>query len=176
MYGIVIQHNGHINVYSEPGIGSTFKIYLPHVTEEIDTGKAPAKTKGLRGSETILLAEDDDGVRGFALRALRENGYTVLEARDAEEAVRIWKKNTDKIDLILSDTVMPGMNGHELYGMISKSCPGMKVIFMSGYIDSELADIRLTVNNLAFLQKPVSADDLVKKVREVLDSPKAVGV
>ncbi|OGR68757.1 MAG: hypothetical protein A2081_05055 [Elusimicrobia bacterium GWC2_61_19] len=176
VYGIVKQNGGNIYVYSEPGLGTTFKIYLPHVTEEIDTGKAPAKTKGLRGSETILVAEDDDGVRGFALRALRESGYTVLEARDAEEAVRIWEKNTDKIDLVLSDTVMPGMNGHELYEMISKHCPGMKVIFMSGYIDTELADIRLTVNNLAFLQKPVSADDLVKKVREVLDSPKAVGV
>ncbi|HAT72100.1 MAG TPA: hybrid sensor histidine kinase/response regulator [Elusimicrobia bacterium] len=173
VYGVVKQSGGNIYVYSEPGLGTTFKIYLPRATEDIAAAQAPAPVE-LRGAETILLVEDDDGVRGFALRALRESGYTVLEARNAEEGLEICERNIGKISLVLSDTIMPGMNGHELYEIISKRCPGMKVIFMSGYIDSELANIRLTVDNLAFLQKPVSADDLVKKVREVLDSPATV--
>jgi len=174
VYGIVKQSAGNIYVYSEPGRGTTFKIYLPRVTEEAGALTAPDRTKALRGSETILLAEDDDGMRGFALRALRESGYTVIEARNAEEALRFCKDNAALISLILTDNIMPGMSGYELYGMLSKRCPGVKVLFMSGYTDAELAGTSLAGGKLPFLQKPFGADELAGKVREVLDSPTVV--
>lgn len=173
VYGIVKQSGGNIYVYSEPGLGTTFKVYLPRVTEEVGAEAAPARSKALRGAETILLVEDDDGMRGFALRALREAGYTVIEARNAEEAVKLCEDNAARINLILTDTIMPGLNGYELYGILSKRCPEMKVIFMSGYTDTELASASLAEEKLPFLQKPFGADALAGKVREVLDPPAA---
>ena len=173
VYGIIKQSGGNIYVYSEPGRGATFKIYLPRVTEKVGAASVPARPKAQRGSETVLLVEDDDGLRGFALRALRENGYTVIAARNAEEAVRLCEDNAARISLLLTDTVMPGMNGYELYGILSKRCPGVKVIFMSGYADAELLSTRLADEKLPFLQKPFSADYLSGKVREVLDPPAA---
>lgn len=176
VYGIVKQSGGNIYVYSEPGLGTTFKIYLPRTTEEAKAGAPPENPDALRGSETLLVVEDDEGVRGFALRALRVNGYTVLEARDAEEAARLCESRVNKIDLVLTDTIMPGMNGHEMYDIISKRCPGVKVIFMSGYTDADTVSARPAEEKPPFLQKPFSADDLAKKVRQVLDSPAAAGV
>ncbi len=176
VYGIVKQSGGNIYVYSEPGLGTTFKIYLPRVTEEIKSCTSPARPKALRGTETILVADDDDGVRGFTLRALRESGYTVLEARDGKEAARLCGENAGKISLVLTDTIMPGMDGHELYGLISRRWPEIKVIFMSGYTDMEPSGAREAYEILPFLPKPVSMDALVEKVREVLDAPAAVGV
>ncbi len=173
VYGIIKQSGGNIYVYSEHGRGATYKIYLPRVMEEVGSATAPARPKAPGGSETILLAEDDDSMRGFALRALRENGYTVIEARNAEEAARFCEDNAAKISLLLTDTIMPGMNGYELYGLLAKRCSGLKVIFMSGYPDAELVSARPAEEKRPFLQKPFSADDLAGKVREVLDSPAA---
>ena len=173
VYGIIKQSGGNIYVYSEPGRGATYKIYLPRVTEEVGAATVPAALKALRGKETLLLVEDDDGMRGFALRALRENGYTVIAARNAEEAVKLCEDNAAKISLLLTDTIMPGMNGYELYGILSKRYQGVKVIFMSGYTDAELLNTRLADEKLPFLQKPFSADYLSGKVREVLDPPAA---
>ncbi len=174
VYGIVKQSGGNIYVYSEPGMGTTFKIYLPRVMEEVETAAAPARPRALSGTETILLVEDDDNVRGVALRILREKGYTVLEARDPGEAAKLCESSAEKINLILTDTVMPGMSGYEFYDMISKLRPGIKVIFMSGYTNTELSYARPGDEKLPFIQKPFSADGLAGKVREVLDSLETV--
>ena len=175
VYGIVKQSGGNIYAYSEPGLGTTFKIYLPRVMGEVETAAAPARPKALSGTETILLVEDDDNVRGVALRILRENGYTVLETRDPGEAARLCESYAEKINLILTDTIMPGMSGYEFYDMISKRRPGAKVIFMSGYTNTELSYARPGDEKLPFIQKPFSADGLAGKVREILDSREAVG-
>ncbi len=174
VYGIVKQSGGNIYAYSEPGMGTTFKIYLPRVMAEVETAAAPARPKALSGTETILLVEDDDNVRGVALRILREKGYTVLETRHPGEAAKLCESYAEKINLILTDTVMPGMSGYEFYDMISKRRPGAKVIFMSGYTNTELSYARPGDEKLPFIQKPFSADGLAGKVREVLDSREAV--
>ena len=171
VYGIVKQSGGSIYVYSEPGLGTTFKIYLPRATAEAKVRETPAPPMEQRGSETILLVEDDGAVRRFALRALCENGYTVIEAAGPDEAVRLFDENDGRIGLVLTDTIMPRMNGHELYGVLSTRRPGLKVIFMSGYTDSEHMSHRIADAELPFLQKPFSANTLAAKVREVLDSP-----
>ncbi|HAT72093.1 MAG TPA: hybrid sensor histidine kinase/response regulator [Elusimicrobia bacterium] len=176
VYGIVKQSGGDIYVYSEPGLGTTFKIYLPRTTEKATARAESSPPKALRGSETILLVEDDDAVRRFALRALRGNGYTVLEAGAPEEAARLFDENAGSIGLVLTDTVMPDMNGHELYGLLAKRRPGLKAIFMSGYTDSDHLNPGIEVAQMPFLQKPFSADTLAAKVREVLDSREAAGV
>lgn len=175
VYGIIKQSGGNIYVYSEPGRGATFKVYLPRIMEGVSVATTPVRPKAVRGSETILLAEDDDSMRGFVLRALRENGYTVIEARNAEEAVKLCERNISNVSLILTDTIMPGMSGHELYGLLLKRCPGVKVIFMSGYPAAELVSARPVDEKLPFLQKPFSAEELAGKVREVLDSGAPAG-
>ena len=172
VYGIVKHSGGNIYVYSEPGLGTTFKIYLPRVAEALTAAAPPpVPAAALRGSETLLVVEDDDGVRGFALRALRESGYTVLEAKNPAEALALCEAHAKEISLVLTDTVMPGMNGYELYGRLRGRCKDVKVVFMSGYTDTELAHVLLSVEQLPFLQKPVSADDLTRKIRETLDAP-----
>ncbi|MBI4350401.1 MAG: response regulator [Elusimicrobia bacterium] len=175
VYGIVKQSRGNIYVYSEPGLGTTFKIYLPRALAEAEAAPpaAPPPPIPPRGSETILLVEDDASVRGFAKRALRGNGYTVLEAGNAEEAAALWESRAAEIGLLLTDTIMPGLDGHELYGALSLRRPGLKVIFMSGYTGAELVSARLADEKLPFLQKPFSTETLLLKVREVLDAPVA---
>jgi PAS domain S-box-containing protein len=174
VYGIVKQSGGNISVESQLGRGAAFKIYLPRMMDEVEAVAAPAPAVVPGGGETILVVEDDATVRGIALRALREYGYTVLEAGDPEDAARICESNAGKISLVLTDTIMPGMNGYEFYGMISKRWPGVRVIFMSGYTNSELVIAHIADEDLPFIQKPFSADGLAGKVREVLDAPAAV--
>jgi DNA-binding response OmpR family regulator/nitrogen-specific signal transduction histidine kinase len=173
VYGIVRQCGGNIFVYSEPGHGATFKIYLPRVMEKAEAAILPVVQKELRGSETILLVEDDDGMRGFVLRVLLANGYTVIEARNAEEAVKLCEDNAARINLILTDNIMPGMSGSELYGILSRRCPDVKAILMSGYADTKPDSVGCETKQLPFIQKPFSADDLAGKVREVLDPPQS---
>jgi len=172
VYGIVKQSDGNIWVYSEPGRGTTFKIYLPRVegaVETVEPGVAPARA--VRGSETILLVEDDHAVRVLARSVLQAHGYTVLEASQGKEALFLSGQHEGPIHLMVTDTVMPGMSGRDLAERLKPSRPNMKVLFMSGYTDKAIVHHGELVPGTAFLQKPFTPDALARKVREVLDSP-----
>jgi len=169
VYGIVKQSDGYISVYSEPGKGTSFKVYLPRV-DEVAQRLAPRETvQPSRASETILLVEDEDGVRALARRVLETNGYTVLEASDGETAVEVAEGHSGAIDLMLTDAVMPGMTGPELARRVSASRPDMKVIFMSGYTDEAVVRHGLLEAGTAFVQKPFAFDSLARRIREILD-------
>ena len=170
VFGIVQQSGGHVWVYSEPGRGTTFKIYLPRVDAAVEEVRAIEPPATLRGSETILLAEDDDQVRAVALGILRKRGYRVIEARNAGEALRQSEKHAGTIHLLLSDVVMPEMSGPELGRRLASARPDMKVLCMSGYTDDSIVRHGVLEAGIAYLQKPLTADALTTKVREVLES------
>ena len=169
-YGIIKQHEGYINVYSEPGRGATFRLYLPLTVAETpeDTSASEEKTP-THGTETILIAEDDESLRTLATAALTRFGYTVIEAVDGEEAVRKFKENQAAIQLLLFDIVMPKMNGQEAYEAISKIQPGIKTIFMSGYAPDMIREKAVLKESTPLLAKPLSPTELLQKVREILD-------
>ena len=172
VYGIVKQSGGNIWVYSELGKGTTFKIYLPQV-EGIAEGSEPAHPGSsiLRGSETILLVEDEDMVRSLAQEILEAHGYAVSEACDSTEALRICHMHSGSIHLLVTDVVMPGMSGRELAARLGTIHPETKVLYMSGYTDDAVVRHGVLNAGLVFLQKPFSANTFLRKVREVLDSP-----
>ena len=175
VYGIVKQSGGNIWVYSELGKGTTFKIYLPQVEESIDTaqeGSAPAALLG--GLETILVVEDEDGVRDLARDILEAKGYTVLWARDGAEALRICEQHSGPIHLMLTDVVMPEMTGRQLADRLAVLRPAIKVLYMSGYTDNAVVHHGVLDPGTVFLQKPFSAAVLARKVREILDARAAV--
>jgi PAS domain S-box-containing protein len=170
VYGIVKQSDGYIWVYSEPGIGTTFKIYFPRVDEHIDAMEKTVITdQSMKGTETILVVEDEEQVRNLVSEMLRFNGYNVLEAANASNALSIFDKYSHSINLILTDIVMPQMNGTELIEKILTLYPNMKVLYMSGYTDNVLVGRGLLAEEKYFLQKPFSASTLIQKVRLVLD-------
>ena len=170
VFGIVQQLGGQIECVSAPGAGTTFIILLPRVasTAARDPGPTPAPTLH-GGTETILLAEDDDAVRTLASRVLRSAGYTVLETRDGQDALNVAHNHPYHIDLLLSDVVMPGMDGLVLSRRLSMSRPSVRVILMSGYTDDEILRRGLHQPGCAYLQKPFTPDSLAAKVRTVLD-------
>ena len=170
VYGIVKQSGGHISVYSEPGHGATFKIYLPRVSEAAtSTSAGVAAGSSLQGSETILLVEDDELVREFSRAALQAYGYLVLEAADAASALLVSKQEIGSINLMVTDVVMPGMTGRRLSEHFTGSRPEMKVLYMSGYTDNAIVRHGVLDAETAFLQKPFTPEVLARKVREVLD-------
>ena len=171
VYGIVKQNDGSIWVYSELGRGTTFKIYLPQVAEEQERPPAPVAPADLHGTETILVAEDQRGIREIVRAALTRYGYTVLMADRGEEALRIVHDHQGPINLLLTDVVMPGMSGRELVTRVRNIHSDIKVLFTSGYTDDAIVRHGVLEPGAAFLEKPFRPQMLVKKVREVLDAP-----
>jgi len=171
VYGIVKQSGGNIWIYSEPGQGSTFKIYLPRVEEEIISYQpSVVSPKTEHGSETILLVEDEKMVRTLALTILKRQGYNVLDAENGDEAIRIVQEHNGKpIDLLLSDVIMPGMNGRQLWEHLRAQHPEMRVLFMSGYTDETILNEGALPPGIEYIHKPFPPDALVKKVRSMLD-------
>lgn len=168
-YGIVKQHGGNIDVYSEQDVGTTFKIYLPLVKAGAEEEKPAETVAPVRGTERVLLAEDDTDVRKLIKEALLKNGYTVMEAVDGDEAVRVFMENRDEIDILVFDIIMPHMKGTEAYEKILKMRPEIKVIFMSGYTEEIIYRKGILEKGLSFVSKPVSPQEILTRIREVLD-------
>ncbi|MGD0915026.1 MAG: response regulator [Thermodesulfobacteriota bacterium] len=170
VYGIVKQSEGHIWVYSEPGKGTTFKVYLPKAEGPLDSidrkvliGELP------HGSETILIVEDEEGVLKLTVDLLTQHGYKALGARNAEDASRLGEQHKGPISLMIADVVMPGIKGPELYGSLASVHPEMKVLYMSGYTEDAIALHGVPEKGMNYIQKPFSMEGLTQKVREVLD-------
>jgi len=170
VYGIVKQSGGSVDVYSELGHGTTFKIYFPQVQEAVSPGKSFHGVPVMpHGSETVLLVEDEDAVRSLARHVLRSCGYTVLEAGDGRTAVELVEDHKGTIDLLLSDVVMPYLGGRQLAERLAALRPGLKVLFLSGYTDDAVVRHGVLEADYAFLQKPFTPTSLAQKVRAVLD-------
>jgi PAS domain S-box-containing protein len=174
VYGIVKQSGGHISVRSEPGQGTTVTVCLPRVEAPIEPITSPARPSGsLRGSETILVVEDQEEVRKLTRRILEARGYRVLVAASGADAVGVAGHAAAPIDLLLTDIIMPGMSGHEVALLLGPTQPNMRVLFVSGYTDESIVHPEMLDAGRAFLAKPFTAEALARKVREVLDAPRA---
>ncbi|HJQ31476.1 MAG TPA: response regulator [Pyrinomonadaceae bacterium] len=174
VYGIVKQSGGYVWVYSEVGRGTTFKIYLPRVDEGAQgyrQSPAPAQAQELRGTEAVLLAEDDELVRNMTRIILSDHGYKVQAAANGAAALSIFERTEGPIHLLLTDVVMPGISGRELADRLTRLRPEMKVLFMSGYTEDAIVHHGVLDEGVNFIQKPFTPDDLARKVREVLGRP-----
>lgn len=169
VYGVVKQSGGYIDVYSELGIGTTFKIYLPRVDEPISSENSATLLDTLRGNETILLVEDEQSLRTLSRNLLELCGYTVLEAQNGAEAVEISKKHDGPIHLLLTDMVMPGMNGRTLGQVLTNYRSELRVLYMSGYTGQSFSGSGALDPGSHFLQKPFTRESLARKVREALE-------
>jgi len=170
VYGIVKQSGGNIWVYSEPGQGTTFKIYLPRVDEPLEELKERlVKEEFPQGKETVLVVEDEEAVRQLAVRILKRQGYTVLDTPDGDSALVICEERKEPIHLILTDVIMPGMSGRQLVDRCSQVRQDFKVLYMSGYTDNAIVQHGVLVEGINYIQKPFTVDALARKVREVLD-------
>lgn len=170
VYGIIKQHNGFINIYSEPGIGTTFRIYLPLLQEKSLEERAQSPSPPIpRGTETILLAEDDTMIRNLTKGFLTDFGYTVITATDGEDAIGKFKENKERIQLLLFDVIMPKKNGKDAYDEIKKSGSNVRAIFVSGYLLDVIYKKGLQDERCDLVMKPVSPQNLLRKIREVLD-------
>jgi signal transduction histidine kinase/ActR/RegA family two-component response regulator len=174
VYGIVQQSGGHIGVESAPGRGTTFRLYLPRIAQEAETPRpgAAAITERLRGTETVLLVEDEEAVRRLARRVLERQGYTVLEARNGRDAVALVATHERPIDLVLTDMVMPEMSARALVEELAAARPTLRVLYMSGYTDDEILRRGLLGPDTSLLSKPFTADALAEAVRAALEAPR----
>jgi two-component system cell cycle sensor histidine kinase/response regulator CckA len=170
VYGIVRQSGGHIAVASAPGAGTTFRVYLPRVADPAARERETSNAVSLIGRETILVVEDEGAVREVAVTALRSYGYAVIEAADADEACRLYSNRAEPIHLLLTDVVMPGMNGVELAQRLRSLDPQLKVVFVSGYADSIILRGGAAADSVNFVQKPYRPVILASKIREVLEA------
>ena len=171
VYGIVKQSDGFVWVYSEPGKGTTVKIYFPRAESPVkEVALEKEMDPGFRGSETVLVVEDEESVRALASRILRDRGYNVLEAADGVEALRIAQNYQQEIHLVLTDVVMPGVGGRAVISHLEEDRPGIKSLYISGYTDNAIVHHGILDSDIAFLQKPFSVDGLARKVREVLNT------
>ncbi len=170
VYGIIRQNSGFINVYSELGVGTTFKLYLPRVLAEVDWIEPASHRPSSRGTETILVVEDEAVVRKLVHRMLKRFGYRVRAFPSADE-VRHWLQNhDDEVDLLLTDVILPGTNGRVLYDQLASLRPRLKVLFMSGYTENVIAHRGVLEEGTHFIQKPFSTEDLLSKLRVVLEA------
>jgi PAS domain S-box-containing protein len=170
VYGIVKQHNGEINVYSEPGEGTTFKIYLKLVKPGGEQEVAAASVRPVGGTETVLLAEDDNVVRKFMAQTLQAFGYTVIEAVDGEHAIELFNRHKDGVQLLILDVVMPKVNGREVYRRICRQGSSLPVLFSSGYTADIINKNGMLDEGLSFMSKPVTPSELLARVRSALSS------
>jgi two-component system cell cycle sensor histidine kinase/response regulator CckA len=170
VFGIVQRSRGTIGVESELGRGTTFKVYLPRVSETVSFRPAVAAST-LRGTETILLVEDEDQVRAAAREILRRNGYVVIETRNGGEALLICENHAERIHLLITDVVMPFMSGPDLAKRLIAQRADLRVLFMSGYADDHVARHGFSESKIAYMQKPLTQISLTRRVREVLDAP-----
>ena len=171
VFGIVKQSAGTIRVHSLPGQGTTFKIYFPRCEEAAAVLAVKAETPLRGGTETILLVEDAAALRGLTRRLLQDCGYTVLDSGDPAEALRMAAQQPGPLPLMITDVVMPGLSGPVLAAKLAAARPETKVLYTSGYADDAVAQHAVLGPNCAFLEKPFTRDALVRKVRELLDSP-----
>jgi CheY-like chemotaxis protein len=176
VYGIIKQTGGYIWVYSEVGKGTTFKIYLPRVAEPVERKDRPSGAWSAivppKGTETVLLVEDEESVRKLARKCLEEQGYTVLEAANSDQALRICNKYDKTIHLLMTDVIMPGLDGRQLARRVTTLRPEIRVLYVSGYTENTIVHRGVLDAGIAFLQKPFRPLDLAVKVREVLDEGK----
>jgi CheY-like chemotaxis protein len=174
VYGIVKQSGGNIWVYSEIGRGTTFKIYLPRVDDSVEEYKRNIESEEVtRGTETILLVEDEEMLRKLARQTLKGHGYKIVEAANGSEAIALSAQHEGPIHLLLTDVIMPGMNGRELATRMLQTRPSLRVLFMSGYTDDAIVHQGVLDESANFIQKPFAPDGLAFRVREVLDQEKS---
>jgi two-component system, cell cycle sensor histidine kinase and response regulator CckA len=172
VYGIVKQSRGVVRVTSEPGAGTTVKVYLPVATDDEESQARSTDDTAMlgRGFETVLVVEDEEGVRELLRKVLTRQGYTVIEARHGKDALLVVERHRGPIHLVITDVVMPEMGGNELADMLQPSRPDLKVLYISGYTNDEIVRRGISNSGAAFLQKPFASDELVRKVRELLDA------
>ncbi len=170
VYGIIKQNNAFINVYTEEGIGTTFRVYLPLAKGPIKPKAKTVEVLSKNGTETVLLVEDEEMVRDLAETILTRNGYKVINTKRGADAVEMCKTYEGKIHLLLTDVIMPGMTGREVYEKVKTIRPAIRVLFMSGYTENVIAHHGVLQNGATFIPKPFSVDGLARKVREILDA------
>jgi CheY-like chemotaxis protein len=170
VYGIVKQHKGHVFVYSEPGMGTTFKVYFPATERSVNKVRATSLSLAPRGDETLLVVDDDRSILNLIIDTLQPLGYTIIDATCAEEVLEFLERSDTKFDLLLTDMVMTGMNGLNLAKAVKEKYPETKIIFMSGYTSDMVANQGVLQAGEIFIQKPLSPLNLAGRIRRVLDS------